>query len=135
VETLSQISVVTLTLLCAGLCVVGILVGGLGLLVVRSGLFGGLLGGLRDTLAGQEEEPVGRIPVARARRSSLSSVDDIRARYDRQFYGEIEGEDAVGDFPERDVSVQDREPYKRRFREENADFDDEMDAFFDDMEL
>ena len=130
-ETLSQVSAITLTLLCAGLCVVGILVGGLGLFVVRSGL----LGGLRDTLAGQEEETAARMPVARVRRSPLSSVDDIRARYDRQFYGEIEGEDAVGDFPERDVSAQDREPFKRRFREENADYDDEMDAFFDDMEL
>jgi hypothetical protein len=154
-ESLPQIGTAAVVVICAGLCLVAILIGGVLLLIVRSGILGDLASGAGAAL-GRRDKDLGdaglwgqdeAIPEYRRRRSVGSrSAADIRAQYDQQFIAQVGGR--LGDAapppptPDQDVDpsvLPDSDParrrHKRRFQEEDADADDEIDSFIDDLEL
>jgi len=132
-----------LTLVCGVLC--GLLIVGIGIVYVLTrlelvrDLIAGVFGALRgkdetlgdEGLLGDQGADRSRTRV-RSRSSTSQRVAEIRARYDREFQ--------PGDAPassENAPAVDDeyKQRYKRRFRDENLDRDDELDAFIDDTEL
>lgn len=152
---IGQIGTAALVIILAVLCVGGIVVGGLLLMFFRSGILGDLFGGVTGAMSGRDEdlgagglfgEEEGGSDYRSRRSDPYRRVDEIRARYDQQFHSGAGG-DTGSDWtpgalpPEEDgyESFNDeydaKRPYKRRFREENAGYDDEMDAYFDDTQL
>ena len=154
-ENLPELSVAALTTLCAVACGLSILLGGGLFLVLRSGLLwrlfgaaGGLLNGDdalgREGLFGDESTTSARPHVPTQGRAA-DRVAEIRARYDQAFDSGRTPPSTADPDPDladahpsalTDVELRrDKARYKRRFRQENPDLDDEMDAFFDDMQL
>jgi hypothetical protein len=149
-ESLPQTLLFILTLVCGLSC--GLLILAflalylLGRLDIVRDLVSGLRGAARgeDEVLGQEGL-LGDHGAVRSRyRSRVSQrVADARARADRAFGGEPgearpSGEiDALLDDepPEDWERSSDKARFKRRFREENPDLDDEVDSYFDETEL
>ncbi len=136
----------TITLLCALACGLLILAGGIGFVIVRSGVVARLFGSLE---AGNEAP----VPHRVVRRPLRTRADQIRTQLDREFDARLGGDPSV---PAPDVSVTPTSRYaraadeglddpvpgvgrttsaRRRFRRGLDDYDDEMDAYFDDTEL
>lgn len=137
-ESLSQVGLATVVLLCAGLCLGAVVILGVVLWLSRSGVVGGLLEGLGAAVRGEEDAglPAGERPRAsfyRGRRRR--DVDSIRAEYDRRFQAQTGEESPLGDLEDAEQRPAYKRRYKRRFREENPDWDDEMDFYFDETEL
>jgi hypothetical protein len=148
-ENITQISFATATVLCAVLCGVSILLLGIGYVLLRSRRPGSWFG-LRDAMYGGDENSAtaGGVVRHRSRRSgAVGRAADIRARYDREFDAQVGGEsgkragaihlepESGSGFEERRGSDDDKARYKRRFRQENPDAEDELDSFLDDWQL
>lgn len=143
-ESLSDLGLAALTALCGLACGVVILVAGGLFLVMRSAYVAGLLGGLGGFF--RQEQPRGSAVQPRQSPRAEDRIEDIRAKYDRQFTSGLEsgkgGQSLGGRMPRFSPDVDDdasdlshKPRYKRRFREENIDLDDELDSFFDDTQL
>jgi hypothetical protein len=132
----------TLTLVCGVLC--GLLIVGIGVVYVLtrlelvrdliSAIFGALRG--KDETLGDEgllgDQGADRVRSrVRSRSSASQRVAEIRAKYDQEFQAG-DAPASTGSAPAVDAYKQ---RYKRRFREESLDRDDELDAFIDDTEL
>ncbi|NPV67476.1 MAG: hypothetical protein HPY64_10060 [Anaerolineae bacterium] len=136
----------TITLLCALACGLLIFAGGIGFVIVRSGLVARLVGQLET----EDEAPVPRRAV---RRPLRTRADQIRTQLDQEFDARLSG-DPSAFIPDANVvpasryaraadeGFDDPVPGKgraasarRRFRRGLDDYDDEMDAYFDDTEL
>lgn len=132
----------TLTLVCGVLCGLLIVVIGIVYVLTRLELVRDLLSGIFGALRGKDEtlgdegllgdQGADRVRArVRSRSSTSRRVAEIRAKYDREF--------RPGDAPATTGDTPTAEPYKqrykRRFREESLDRDDELDAFIDDTEL
>jgi hypothetical protein len=150
-DSLPQTLLFILTLVCGLSC--GLLIlAGLALYVLgRLDIVRDLLSGLRSA-ARDDDETLGQQglygehgAVVRSRhRSDVSQrVAEARSRADREFQGGSGEASPSGEashlpdypvLPDRSESS-DKARYKRRFREENPDLDDEVDSYFDDTEL
>lgn len=132
------------------LCGVLILIGGIAVAVFRSGLIGDVLEGLGGAVGGYEDDSPAR-PRRRSGASARTRAQAIRAQYDQEFDAQV-GSDSdpgvpasprfesgssepigLGDEDSPDHASRARR--RRRRRSELDDRDDEMDAYFDDMEL
>lgn len=131
------------------LCGLLILVGGVIVAVLRTGIVGDLLAGLGGAVGAYEDTPEAssrRIPRTGSARSRARA---LREQADREFYNQV-GEE--GEPPDRgndrvelgavERSVRPRDTFdaasrarSRRRRSEVDDFEDELDAFLDDTEL
>jgi hypothetical protein len=153
-DNLPQLGLAAVTVLCAVLCVVAILLAGGVVLLFRSGLIQRVLGldslAERPSKSEDDRATEAQIRSFRTQQSSATNrAEDIRARYDRQFDSQVGGqsaprsqvvtsdETAVGpaDDWNDDDPGDDKARFKRRFREENPDWDDELDSFLDNREL
>lgn len=148
-ESLPQTLLFILTLICGLSC--GLLILAflalyvLGRLDVVRDLVSGLRSATRgdDEILGQEGLLGDPGAVVRPhRRSNVSQrVAEARARADQAFQvepGEARpsGEtDALWDASPDRANSSDKARYKRRFRQENPDLDDEVDSYFDETEL
>lgn len=150
-DSLPQTLLFILTLVCGLSC--GLLIlAGLALYVLgRLDIVRDLVSGLRGAARGDDEVlgregllgDQGAIRTARHRSAVTQRVAEARARADREFHGGSgtaspsgEGVGSWEEAPEAerpDAAYKAR--YKRRFREENPDLDDEVDSYFDDTEL
>lgn len=146
-ESLGQLGNGLLIVGGALLCGVLILIGGILVAVLRSGLIGDVLQGLGGAVGDYEDEYQPR-SRSRSGGSARSRVQDIRSQYDREFDTQIDTDYEERALPAQDFEadlgatsrVDDRldraaQARRRRRRSQMDDYDDEMDAFFDDMEL
>lgn len=136
----------TIALLCALACGLLILAGGIGFMIVRSGLVARLFG----SFEAENEAPIPRYAVSRPLHTR---VDQVRTQLDREFDARLGGDPSVS-VPDANVTPTSRyaraadegfdDPVpgegraasaRRRFRRGLDDYDDEMDAYFDDTEL
>lgn len=154
-----QLGTAAITVICGILCLGGLLVGGVLLVVARSGIFGDLLSGL-GAAAGRPDEELGQeglfgedTPDYRGRSSGrkrggggVRSAEEIRRQYDQQFNTTVGADPnkvrTPPPLPPVDLDDSSSSPidpakrrYKRRFSDEEAEFDDEIDSFIDDLEL
>ncbi len=144
-ETVSQWGTGVLVVGGALLCGLLILIGGILVAVLRSGILGDLLAGLGGTVDGIAEVPEGRSRRLPRTGSARSRARALREQADREFHGqEPESTDALsGSVPGREAPTRTPESRmdaanrarERRRRSEFDDFQDELDAFFDDTEL
>ncbi|MFC1959108.1 hypothetical protein ACFLYO_00205 [Chloroflexota bacterium] len=133
---------------CALICFLGVLILLIMTRIVRSRFMVGLVGavvGLSELWSARRQPPDEEELVQQYRRSTgrntsaQSRVQEIRARYDREFHGEQPDQPPYPAMPppeqapEQAQDVQDNS--RRRYRREKLDYDDEMDAFFDDSQL
>ncbi len=151
-----QLGTAAITIICAVLCAGALLIGGVLFVVARSGILGDVFGGLGVALGRQDEdlgqdgglfgEDTAGYGGRKRKRGGARSVEEIRQQYDRQFNANIGADPDEGRTspPMPSVDLDDTQPsgpdpakrrYKRRFSEENADLDDEIDSFIDDFEL
>ncbi len=154
-ESVPPIGTTAVVVIGAVACLGLIILGGVLWVVVRSGIFGDVLGGLGVAL-GRSDKDLGDAGLfgedtpdyrPRPRRSGgRRNAADIRARYDQQFDARLGGgeQGAVRpppappsrlDEPSDRPDEASKRRYKRRFYEEDADRDDEIDSFIDDLEL
>jgi hypothetical protein len=155
-ESLPQIGLATVTLVCGLGCGLLILIGGIAFVVLRFGVLDRLMGGVGGAVdaAGDlgdglgisglmgDDQPDEQVRGQRQR--AYRRAEDIRARYDQQFSSQVGGEplstpsydEPLGaDSDSFDEDSSDKARYKRRYRRDNPDYDDEMDSFFDDSQL
>ncbi len=145
-DSLQQAGPMAVILLCALACSLLILIGGIGFIIIRSGLPGNLLSLF------QEDRRERAIPPRAGGRRTRSRADQIRTQLDREFEGRLGGEASVhpGEdpaiLPGRFARAADegldsadrrvgRSLSRRRFQRGLDDYDDEMDAYLDDTEL
>ena len=149
-DSLPQTVLFILTLVCGLSC--GLLILAmlalylLGRLDIVRDLFSGLRSAARDDETPDQEglmDDRGAAYTSRHRSDVAQRVAAARARADREFRGPPgESPPAGGIDPAPDDVPPDelegpshKAHYKRRFREENPDLDDEVDSYFDDTEL
>lgn len=128
------------------LCGLLILIGGILVAVLRSGILGDLLAGLGGAVDMIGDEPEGRSRVLPRAGRARARARAVREKVDQEFHGaDAADHPAASDFnldtgapsveeslPRQDAASRARE---RRRRSEFDDFQDELDAFFDDTEL
>lgn len=134
---------------CALTCLVGILILLVLIKLARSRFVIGLTGavvGLSELWAARRQPPDEDELMQEYRRSSgqttsaQSRVQEIRAKYDREFHGEDASSPPNPVMPPPEnaqyrAADELSDSQHRRQRRERLDYDDEMDAFFDDTQL
>jgi hypothetical protein len=153
VESLSQVGLGIITVVLAVICTIPILLVGVLVVVIRSGVLGDLFRGVGAALHGEdaaEHQAQYVVREVRSRRLERPGVSEIRARLDDEFEAQISDPAVVpptaqhgaqpldAAVPAWDSEVDesaDDDARRRRRRSAGAYEEDELDAFLDDAEL